>query len=165
SSVISRRLLLAASYCREKLFNHWRKRSSSNLRIENPKACAGDSNQNTCSESKPEGPMRAPRLDLGKKVIDSNRTGFLFDRNAGDEHRTLDSIRVLEQCRLFTKCLSHFFTSLEAICRIFSQRLANDGIDAAGQRRINYRRRDSILVNQFIEDSGHVTLERFLAGK
>src|SRR5262249_8452593 len=63
------------------------------------------------------------------------------------------------------KCFAHLLTGLEAVFWILGQGLADDGINAGRQPRIDHRGRRRILVNDLIEYGGYVAFEWLLTGK
>ena len=67
--------------------------------------------------------------------------------------------------RLLHKGLPHFLASLESILGIFGEGFPNDGIDPAGNRRVNERRRDGILIHDLVEDGRDIAGKGLFAGQ
>src|SRR5581483_4827399 len=55
------------------------------------------------------------------------------------------------------------FAGLIPILRFLRHRLADDGVNSRGKRRVDHRWRRGIFVNQLVENRGNIPLERLLA--
>src|SRR5580658_10814108 len=133
------------------------KRTCLRTNVENPTRRGDEKEGRTQNQTRPDSRWSCLELRGTPSPCRSWRpvAAHLFCGRRGERHAK----------RLLEEGLAHFLASLESILGIFGEGFPNGGIDPAGNRRVNERWRNGILIHDLVEDSRDIASKGPFAGQ